>query len=254
MAKARPTFVYRPSWILLVPAPLTTLRQRIDADRLPELPDADEDGWDGVAIVSGRKGYVAIYEPEPGCSGDEGLAAELSRALPGRHYLLHLAPHPHDPDHGTDRNDVYERGRSVGRVDIYPAGRLATHFGCKVPGLVEDDAGRIKPSELKVIAPRRSQKHQIKLLGFSIAGLADLIDEDRVGLSYLFDGAPAEKFQEAVDALRDPDAQTRRIAAITLQFTTPIAGWVETVTELRGREQKPRVREELDRLLEDWAD
>ena len=142
---------YRPSWIVLAPSTKAAARKA---------SGVSDEIWNRWTVVAGRKGYVAIAELEPGasCTGESELIERLSRAISGRHYLLALAPHAHDPDHGTDYTHVHEDGKHIGRLDVLLAGTVATHFGCTVPNLVKGDREKITAADLKVIAPRKSRR------------------------------------------------------------------------------------------------
>jgi hypothetical protein len=74
-----------PTWAVVSPAPEAAVR------RAAEEAGASED-FEPWEVRGGSSGYSAILEYEPGTedSGEAELAASLSRAHPGKHYVLHF--------------------------------------------------------------------------------------------------------------------------------------------------------------------
>src|SRR5262245_59261728 len=84
---------HRPSWIALSPARTSDVRRVAERVWQERSDIAFIRPWESWGIVDGRKGYVALYDPEPVVqfAFEDKLCAELSKQLPGRHYGLRLA-------------------------------------------------------------------------------------------------------------------------------------------------------------------
>jgi hypothetical protein len=243
---------YRPSSIVLSTVALSVARAAAETIYGERTNDPADTPWDHWGATAGNKGYVAIYNREPGDprSGEQELAAKLSREHPGIHYVLTLAPYAADPDHGVDDIDVYEGGVGTGRLAVCPAGRLATHFGCEIPNLDPMDNDSIRESEL-VPFPRRPERRagDRTLLGNTIERWAYFFAHDSLGAEL---GLRPPDFGPAVDALGDADVNVRYVAARLLYYGRPYSNWLERMTEARRNEGDARVRRALDDAIEYW--
>jgi hypothetical protein len=248
---------YRPSWIVLSPVSLDVARAAAEAVWFGHEAgdDPDDSLWDLWRLVDGHRGYVAVYTPEPGAqrSGHEAeIATRLSRDHTGPHYVLTLAPYAADPDHGVDDIDVYEHGIATGRLGVFPAGRVATHFGCAIPHLDRLDLEPLGPHDLQPFArPPVRRPDERTLLGDTIAGWAYALAHDSFGLEL---GLEPKDFAPAVDALGDADPEVRRIAARLLYYGRPYADWLERLEAARRTEHDSLVKTALDDAIEYWRE
>ena len=139
------------TWAVLVPAAPRTLAPLVDAARVARYGE-DDDGppWE---VRKGREAYSAVIDREPGSEGsDHELAVELSRTIPGTHYLLRFRDE-------AEAAWSYDSGRRVAELAEDPEA-LARRLGIDVPTLPP-----LRPVRASLLVENATPQDVAKALG-----------------------------------------------------------------------------------------
>lgn len=189
----------RPSWVVLAPG----IRAALEPEILRQC-GGDEDDPCEWEIVEGTAGYVAIAEYTPGAAGGgDELAAALSRHAKKPVYVL-------TPDIDYPSVQAFVDGAYVGDVKVWPD-RVATHLGCRVRGLDQEDVDGALLVDLTPLEFPKRKPGEMTIAGWTLAQLTHMIEHE-TDWEVLLEGAGEERAGEAVDALDHPDAAVRAIA------------------------------------------
>lgn len=257
----------RPSWIILSPSTSKALRSaaesawraqtpRTTPREVPWAPGPRDDGksrsYGSWGVLRGRKGWTALYNAAQGSQLDGmDIASAISMALPGRHHLLMLDGR----ELTEDEAETYEGGELVGRMGVRPAGRIAVHLGCKVPGLVDADHEPVESGDFEEYdPPPRSAANEPAFFGPTVRQWIDMLEHGTADeLEGVFEATGAR--EGLLDALQDDNADLRFVAASLLSMVhDPEEGWSAAVEAALENERVARIRAALSEALTTWCD